>query len=46
MLDELAPWRLTREHKIRDEYIAEYLLEFPSSEPTNDFDDRNALYNM
>ncbi|KAJ5628449.1 Fructosamine/Ketosamine-3-kinase [Penicillium lividum] len=40
---DLAPWRPVR-HKIGKPYVEEYLKYFPASEPTEDFDDRNALY--
>jgi hypothetical protein len=46
LLDELAPRRPTREHKIREDYIAAYLLDFHKSEPVKDFEDRHILYNM
>ncbi|KAF8847884.1 hypothetical protein BDZ45DRAFT_778411 [Acephala macrosclerotiorum] len=42
---ELGPWRCFG-HKIDQTYIEEYIKDFPASEPTEDFDDRVALYSL
>jgi hypothetical protein len=48
MLDELAPWRPTRQHTISKEYVTAYfdVEGVGKSEPEEDFDDRHLRYNM
>lgn len=43
-VDELGNWRPER-NQLTD-YIREYLVHYPSSEPTGDFADRNLLYSL
>ncbi|KAK8034307.1 hypothetical protein PG993_009302 [Apiospora rasikravindrae] len=40
---EMAPWRPARQ-KMGKAYVNAYIQHFPPSEPTEDFDGRNALY--
>ena len=41
----MAPWRMPR-HRMKDEYIGEYLKHFDRSDPVGDYEDRAQLYGL